>query len=65
MENYLYAGANIHADDEEGVEVSEDVSIDKKNGGMESQKELGEKVAEDKWDDQINTSKHHSFLNPI
>ena len=48
MESYLHAGANIHAEDEEGVEVSEDISVDKKNGGMEPQKKLGEKVTEDK-----------------
>ena len=64
MESYLHAGANIHAEDEEGVEVSEDISVDKKNGGMEPQKKLGEKVTEDKWGDQIHTSNHHSN-NPM
>ena len=41
---YLDTDTSIHGDDEKGIEISEDVSLDDENAGVKSQKKEGEEV---------------------
>ena len=52
---YLNIGTHVHADDEEGVEVGEDVSVDGENSWMETQEEFCENITEDQGCDHMNT----------
>ena len=60
--SYLDTGAHVHADDEEGVEEGEDVPVDRKDGGVETQEKLGENVAEDKRSNHEDASEHDGPL---